>query len=212
MKDRLIKSAGFTLVEMLVIIGIIGILASALVSGAGHMKRVAERTKAQRAVDDVKVALNLYLQSEREWHDILIDRLETDYDVSKILARSKLLDLVVPDDPATSTSLDRFGFLDEWGRKALRRNPNITGATQRGEDGIAISDHRIQFRLDANYDGYIDAGEGSPNGLRIRGSVIVWSRGPDGQDDFSSSNPKARQRYPYDDIISWEHAKVMADQ
>ncbi len=211
-KIREQKRAGFTLVEMLVIIGIIAILATALVSGAGHMKRVAERTRAQRMVDDVKVALNLYLQSEREWHDTLIERLETDADVSSLLNKNKLLDVVVPDDVINSTSLDRFGLLDEWGRQSLRRNPNISSATQSGEDGIQIREHRIQFRLDTNYDGYVDAGEGSPMGLRIRGNVIVWSRGPDGQDDFSSSNPKARGRYPYDDLISWEHAKVLSDQ
>ncbi len=205
-------SAGFTLVEMLVVIGILGIIASGLVSGVGHLKRVAERSRAQIAVNNTKVALTVYLQSEREWHRTMTERLEMDYDVSKILSRAKLLDLVIPDNPETSTSLDRFGLLDEWGRKALRRNPNITSDSQRGEDGLPIRDRRIQFRLDLNYDGYVDASEGSPNGLRIRSSVVVWSRGPDGQDDFASSNPKAKEKYPFDDLISWEHAKVMADQ
>ena len=204
--------SGFTLVEMLIIIGIIGILAGALVTGAGHLRRVAVRTKAQNAVTDTKVALTIYLQNEREWHETMIDRLEVDYDVAKILSRNKLLDAVVPNDPATSTSLDRFGLLDEWGRKSLRENPNITTASQRGSDGIPVEDHRIQFRLDTDYDGYVDGNEGAPKGLKIRSSVIVWSRGPDGQDDFASSNPKAKAHYPFDDLISWEHSKVVADQ
>lgn len=203
---------GFTLVEMLVVIGIIGIMSGALVAGVSQVKRIAIRHKAQEAVTDTTVALNLYLQGEREWHKDMINALEMDYDVTKRLARKKLLDAVVPNDPATSTSLDRFGLLDEWGRKQLRRNPNVSSASQRGTDGLQIADHRIQFRLDTDYDGYVDGSEGSPNGLRIRASVIVWSRGPDGQDDFESTNPKASGRYPYDDLISWDQSKVVAGQ
>jgi prepilin-type N-terminal cleavage/methylation domain-containing protein len=202
------KNAGFTLVEMLVIIGIIGILASALVSSVSHLKRTAKRTRAQSAVNNVKVALNAYLQSEREWTDEMIKVLEVDYDVAKILSEAKLLDLTVPDNPATSTSLDRFGFLDDWGRFELRRNPDISSDSETGTDGISIKDHRLQFRLDTDYDGFVDGTEGSPNGLKFRASVIVWSRGPDGEDDFENSGV----RYPKDDLISWNHSGVVSDQ
>ncbi len=208
MRNKNHKVAGFTLVEMLVIIGIIGILSSALVTSVSHLKRSAQRSNAQGAVNNAKVALEAYLQTNREWADEMVHALEIDYDVAKILSDEKLLDLVVPDNPSTSTSLDRFGFLDDWGRLQLRRNPNISSDTQLGSDGIPIKDHRIQFRLDTNYDGYVDGSEGSPNGLRFRASVIVWSRGPDGKDDFGPSGG----RYPKDDLISWNHSGVVKDQ
>lgn len=213
------RYAGFTLVEMLVVIGIIGLLAGALVPTVSHVRRVAKRSKAQRAVTNLKVALNTYLQSEREWNGLfgldssarvsVSDMAEgVDYDIAKVLSDEKLLDLVVPDNPATSTSLDRFGYLDEWGRFQLRRNPEITSETETGTDGIKIKDHRLQFRLDTDYDGYVDSDEGSPLGLRFRTSVIVWSRGPDGKDDFDNSGG----RYPKDDLISWNHSAVLNDQ
>jgi len=206
------QSKGFTLVELLVVIGIIGLLAAAMTSSVGHLKRSAKRAKAQGAVSDVYTALNLYLQKERQWHVRMINALEMDDLVCQTLAESHLLDVKVDAGNLNSTSAERFGFLDEWGRDALRRNPSITTASQLGFDGIKIEDRRIQFRLDLDYDGYVDAKEGSPKGLSIRSSVVVWSRGPDGQDDFESSNPKAQNRYPYDDLISWNQAQVTSEQ
>jgi len=203
---------GFTLIEMLVIIGIIGIIAGAMMTSVSHLKTTAKRSRAQNAVSDTYTAMNLYLQKEREWHISMINALEMDEAVCRILAENQLMDLSVSSGNADSTNQDRFGYLDEWGRAALKRSPAISTAQQTGFDGIRIEDHRIQFRLDLNYDGYVDASEGSPKGLRIRSNLVVWSRGPDGQDDFESSNPKAANRYPYDDLISWSQAQVNSDQ
>lgn len=203
---------GFTLVELLVVIGIIGLLAAAMMTSVGRLKNSAKRAKAQGAVSDAYTALNLYLQKERRWHVAMINALEMDPVVCKVLAENHLLDVKVDFGNLNSTSSDRFGFLDEWGRDALRRNPTISTAAQLGFDGIKIEDRRIQFRLDLDNDGYVDANEGSPKGLTIRASVVVWSRGADGQDDFESNNPKAQTRYPYDDLISWNHSQVMSDQ
>jgi prepilin-type N-terminal cleavage/methylation domain-containing protein len=108
------RKKGFTLIEMLVIIGIIGILSGALITSMSHLKVTAKRARAQAAVSDAYTALNL--------------------------------------------------------------------------------------------DGYVDGSEGSPKGLKIRSNVLVWSRGPDGKDDSESSI-----RYPYDDLISWDHGKVKAE-
>ncbi|MFO7936460.1 MAG: prepilin-type N-terminal cleavage/methylation domain-containing protein [Kiritimatiellia bacterium] len=201
------RVSGFTLIEMLVIIGILGIIAATLLPSVTHLKKAAKRAKALTTVTDAKVAMNLYLQQKRAWSATMLEAREIDYNVAKELSDEDLLDLVVPDDPSTSTSLDRFGLLDDWGRDQLRRNPDVTSETHTGTDGVDISDHRIQFRLDENYDGYVDGSEGSPLGLKIRGNVILWSRGPDGKDDFENSG----RRYPYDDLISWDHSKVQAE-
>ncbi|MFA7172820.1 MAG: type II secretion system protein [Kiritimatiellia bacterium] len=211
----------FTLVELLVVIGIIGLISAAMMTSVGRLKNSARRAKAQGAVSDAYTALNLYLQKERQWHQHMKDAAENekgmDEKVCQVLAKNHLLDVKVDlDDDGNpdlkSTSLDRFGFLDEWGRDALRRNPSISSSAQVGFDGVKIEDRRIQFRLDLDNDGYVDANEGSPKGLTIRSSVVVWSRGPDGQDDFNSKNPKAKNRYPYDDLISWNHRQVMSEQ
>ena len=199
---------GFTLVEMLVVIGIIAILAVSLLGAFTYVKTIAWQSRAQAQVSQVATALNVYLQSERSWPDKLLARTEFDAEVCGILQSEKMFDVTtwktVPTDTTAGTlsenSPDRYGLLDPWGRAILRKNPNATEAQ--------VKDHRLQYRLDRNLDGYVDAGEGAPKGVKVRASVLVWSRGPDGKDDADGSNPKAQGHYPYDDRLSWNYGQA----
>ena len=55
---------GFTLVEMLVVMGIIAILSGALLAGFGQITKNAQRTRAQETVSNVATALNMLLQKK----------------------------------------------------------------------------------------------------------------------------------------------------
>ena len=48
---------GFTLIEMMVVIGIIAILAAALMGGYSHVVKSAQRSKAVEAVSNARTAL-----------------------------------------------------------------------------------------------------------------------------------------------------------
>jgi len=205
---------GFTLVEMLVVIGIMGILATSLLGAFGYVKTLAWKSRAQAQVSQVATALTVYLQSKRSWPAELLDRDEFDEEASWVLQETKLFDVTVKTKDSDGTfvwdkdnsgkgkaSLDRFGLLDPWGR-ALFRKLNTAKTTAND-----VKAHRIQYRLDRNLDGYVDANEGAPQGVSIRASAIVWSRGKDGQDDANSKNPKAK-KYPYDDCLSWKHGEA----
>lgn len=204
------RRCGFTLVEMLVVIGMIGILAAALISSFSHIKTVARQSQAQSLVSEVATAFNLYLQQEREWPAAWLASEEMDENVCKVFQDKHLLDLttyLTNSVAINPNSLDRFGMLDPWGRAGLRKNPKIASAGATIESGGKLSDHRIQYRLDKDFDGYVDLSEGSPKGAKVRASVLVWSRGPDGKDA-----EKVAGRYPGDDRLSWNYGQSRKDK
>ncbi|MDD4103387.1 MAG: type II secretion system protein [Kiritimatiellae bacterium] len=202
------QCAAFTLVEMLVVIGLIGILAATLVSSYSHVKIAAWQSQASRQVKEVATAFNAYLQLYREWGP-LENKTEMEPDVCKQFQKKQVLDVTTYKDSGAGAlnndSIDKFGLLDPWGRAVLKRNLYGATADSPVEGGGTVRDHRIQFRLDVNYDGYVDSADwpGIPGGARVRANVLVWSRGPDGQDDFLKGG-----RYPGgDDRLSWDHIK-----
>ncbi len=191
---------GFTLVEMLVVIAIIGILAATLIGSFSAVKTMARQTQAQALANETAAALTYCLQSERAWPDELSAKTEMDDEVCCYLASKHYMDI-------STNGLDRFGLLDPWGRAALRRNPTVTSADA-VIDGIKLSNHRIQYRLDLDLNGYINSSEDSPQGVTIRASAIAWSRGSDGEDDFNDSS----KRYPDDDRLSWSHGAAKKEK
>jgi len=194
-------TAGFTLIEMLVVIGILGILAATLITSFSHVKMTARQAQAQTLAAETATALTLYLQQERGWGKVLPAKEEMDAEACRVLQEMNLLDLTTykKDSSGNLTieinpdSLDRYGLLDPWGRAKLRGSPNL------GEGDVA--EHRLQIRLDMDFDGYVDANEGAPEGMKVRAAVIVWSRGPDGKDGSEG------KRYPGDDRLSWPYGQ-----
>ena len=187
MKETFGKKNGFTLVEMLVVIGIIGLLVGALTGSFTYVQRLAWKSQEVKQVSEAATALSLYLQQERGW-GALKNKEEIDLPVLLILKNHRLFDTTATADSTTTVSPDRYGLLDIWGQRKLKANPDI------GES--LVSPHRLQFLLDDDYDGFVK----SPSGKKIRASALVWSRGPDGVDDTPAG------RYPKDDILSWSEA------
>ena len=86
---------GFTLVEMLLVIGIIGVLSSVMVVSFGKMAKHARRSDAQRTVSEVATAFNQLLIKQREWSKTLLDNEDQGMvpQVCYIFQKHKLLDI-----------------------------------------------------------------------------------------------------------------------
>jgi prepilin-type N-terminal cleavage/methylation domain-containing protein len=185
------SNRGFTLVEMLVVIGIIGLLASVLTTGFGFAQTLAWQTQSQELVSNIATALGLYIQKEGSWpEEILRSNGNVNNEVCKVLQEAKLLDLttVKSDGTINQNSPERFGLFSPWGKRIIRKSPKLTASLGSLCSMTEANKHMIQFRVDMDLDGKIDSNDAAlgvipGNGAPIRASAIVWSCGPHGKAD-----------------------------
>jgi len=192
------SESGFTLVEMLVVVAIIGLLMGVMAGGYSVVLNLAWQARSQELVSNVATALNIYIQREGSWPDKLLEsKGQVNNEVCKILQEAKLLDVttVANADQKDGTkkgeidkkSLQRFGLFSPWGQRLIRGAPD-KGATL-GTVPVEFEKHIVQFRVDLNLDGKIDsednmvgAGKSPSDEASIRASAIVWTCGPKGKD------------------------------
>lgn len=203
--------SGFTMVEMLVVIGIIAILSGALLAGFGSVSKSAQRAKAQEAVSNAATALTLYYQEKQEWPQVILDAANGDrkmgVNVAKVLADKGLMGINCKKDSQDPHNLqkmtllgtDRFGIADPWAIAVMKRNKDAALGTAVPSGGT-IEDHLLYFAVDTDDDGIVEAQlEG---GMRkIRAVAVVWCAGRDGK--LASYSLVGRS----DDVYSWQRAQ-----
>ena len=174
------KKAGFTMLELLVVITILAIIVGAMVSGYGRAQKAAWASRSQSLALQTATAWNSYLMDNQVWPKNLDESMTVN--MCKIIGgaegRRRYMDLAYEGSRAAENSKGRgealYGLLDAWGQIRIKQG-RTTG----------LDDFRIQVRFDENYDGVIDSSEGSPTGESIRATVIAWSWGnPDGKTGF----------------------------
>ena len=209
--------SGFTLVEMLVVVGIILILMSAIMGGVMKMKKSAMNAKAQDLVTSAATALTAILQMDKNWPGYLIKSSAAgdpllDSDACQPLISRNVFSVSHERDRDQNgdtywklTGQDRCGIADPWAAGMLRRlNPAISGNSALSRSvpsGGTVKDHILRFAIDDDYDGICVARVGGKT-VRVRASAVVWCCGANGVfDDYDKAGHS-------DDIYSWTRSQV----
>ena len=200
---------GFTLIEMLVVMGIIAVLiAASIVSYNGIVAR-AQKSRAEELVHQVATALEQVMQKEDAWPRPIREEAGGRILSAKVggaLAKRGALSLTYRTyelDGSTRVELsgvDKFGIVDPWAGDVIKKRFKTGGLSvgTRVPSGGTIQDHILRFAIDDDYDGRVEvSGEGRA-GVTIRGSVAVWGCGRDGKfgtrDDIQSWSKSQEER------------------
>lgn len=212
---------GFTLLEMLVVMGIIAILTGALVSGFSYATASAQRARATETVHNVVSALEKMLLDKGRWPTDL-DGAITKYqgkdgnnmgcveDVARVFAKYSAMSVATKGDKSNADTIqligtDRCGIVDPWAVGVLKRK---TGGQGSGKElkvpsGGTVQSHIIYYAIDVDHDGIVEA-QVCGEKVRVRAKAIAWCAGADGK---LGTGYKKRLGDNADNIYSWARAQ-----
>lgn len=200
---------GFTLIEMLVVIGIIAALSAALAAGYGRVVKSAQRAKAQETVSNAAAALGLLIQRDGKWPQEVRVNGGADGEgkgmtvaVAKILGEKKLMGVTMRGEQPAGT--DRCGIVDPWGVAALKKSASA-GEGTKVPTGGTVRDHIIYYAVDLDDDGITEATVGGET-VRVRATAIAWGAGADGK------IAPLKERGRSDDTYSWRRGQEVKSE
>ena len=211
---------GFTLVEMLVVIGIIAILSGAMLMGYSRIVKSARKAKTQELVSNAATALTqIFTTNDGVWPEDLLDRLKEangilDEETSRVFVRFNLMGLSYNEKKAGTvgsssfdaslvrlTGKDRCGIVDGEAEAILKKGSTASSGTAVPTGGT-VQDHILHFAIDEDGDGITEAKvTGGGSKLKVRATAVVWAAGADGKVDYSTYGRN-------DDVYSWRPGQV----
>ena len=200
------KKAGFSLVEMLLVIGIIAILMGGAIAGLGGMTKRAQRVKTQELVTNAATALTMIFQEKKSWPKPIVDGMaqqQLNRDVCNAFVRHgkgllgisyKTVDVDgVKRRVVDENSLDRFGLIDAYAQAVVRARADASLGTTVPTGGT-IAKHILHYSVDLEGKGITKVSVGGRT-VSVRATACVWAFGADGEE--SPSRTKG------DDVYSW---------
>ena len=223
------RQSGFTLIEMMVVIAIIGILAGALFVSFSSIMKSSQKAKATEAVSNAKTALeSLYLKINRWPPEVINAQMHEGYrvmdeNVAKVLFKYGTLGVDCKETTGqngtkvyTLRGGDRCGIVDPWALDVLKKaDKNLDGnslLSRAVPTGGKVQDHRIYFAVDLDDDGFVTKGEGAPVN-KVRAKVLTWCAGADGglgdcsSDKRGKTTVNGRTVSNGDNVYSWQRAQ-----
>lgn len=199
----------FTLVEMLVVIGIISILTAASLVGYQKMLVSAEKTKTRELVSNTATAIAEIYQKNGSWPKSLRNAKQEDGvkvldgKAAYALVKNGVMSLEVDSTKERTKGLDQFGILSPYAARVVKRlGSKATESSKIGSDST-VADHRLRFEIDLDGDGIIEDVNVGGETLSVRANVMVWCCGRDGKILPFADGIKT------DDVHSWQYGQVI---
>ena len=186
---------GFTIIELLVVVGIIGILMSVLVYGFSSSGKKAEQAKCYDFVKQVEQAISS-IQLDGNYPQSLISVNNNDNGLDEKSAYCLASKLGYKTQSERLAGFGRFGVVTPWAQTVIKNRGNSCSLSTKVPSGGTIRDHRLRIALDLDADGTVEAVVGGES-IRIRAAAAVWCGGADGKIEPY----KLGQRK--DDVYSW---------
>lgn len=198
---------GFTLLEMMVVMGIIALLIGVSVAGYSRMTKTAETARAQELVANTATALTALYNKEGAWPQRLLSEGKNDGRLDErtayLLAKKDVMSLTT--EGGKLAGFDRFGIITPWAQAVVKRlGQKATVGSKVGSR--TVQDHILHFAIDTDGDGIIEGASVGGENLTIRATAAVWCIGKSGGDKG--------QPWPYsrglshDDVYSWSREQV----
>jgi len=209
---------GFTLVEMLVVIGIIAVLIGATIGGYSSMTKTAEKAKGQELVSNVATALTALFQKEGAWPKRLASNGSSDGELNESaalpLAKGGYFSLTTSGSGKDMklAGVDRFGIISPWALAKVKGRGSTASLTDIISGTRTVKDHILHYALDLDGDGVILGAMVGGKSVNIRATAAVWCGGKDGvidpypyAEDGSGGKEKneSGRSTKTDDIYSW---------
>ena len=219
--ERFEMRKGFTLVEMLVVIGILAVLIGIGLSSFSSSTKTAQKARGQELVSNVATALEAIYQREGVWPRRILaggaSDGKLDENVAYELAKRKVLTLTYDEGSKKTKGLDRCGVVTPWAQDTIKAVGIGANSGTRVRTGGTVQDHILRYAVDDDGDGIVNASVGGTS-VRIRGSVAVWSCGMAGGEispykasgggtDGEGANRSAKGG-KLNDIYSWTYSQV----
>ena len=210
----------FTLIEMLVVIGIIAILIGASIGGYSAMVKSAERARCQELVANAAMALTALFQNEGSWPKVLAQNGATDGKLDEktayaLVANGRSYFSLTKNTGGTGLGgHDRFGILTPWAQSVVKRLGTAASTGSR-VGSMTVDDHILHYALDLDGDGRILGASVGGQSVDVRATAIVWCCGKDGViDPYPYSNGRggkgasSKTGKRSDDVYSWTPAQT----
>ena len=157
------RNRGFTLIELMTVIAIMAVLASLLLVGIGSAIRFSRKLTADREVQELKQAWEMYFQTYRTWPAELDGFPYNELEIEEIEAEGDVVRLLQGED-IDGYNVQKMLFMQFQKFSGPNKPVNPWGK-------------RYFFKLDVDLDNEV-AGTGNatkPPSNTVRAKVVVWT-------------------------------------